>query len=146
VAAYRATGGRLYLPYALARQAEAYREAGRLAEGFDLLAEASECVRAHGLRLFEPELHRCMAELLLALQEPNPDEAAARLERAMAAARAQGAKLWELRGATCLARLWRNQGRHAEARELLPPIHGWFSEGFDTPDLREARELLETLR
>ena len=145
MAAYRATGGRLYLPYALALQAEACREAGRPAEGLDLLAEAFECARAHGLRRFEPELHRCAAELLLSLPEPDLDEAAARLGRATAAARAQGAKLCELQGATRLARLLRDQGRRAEARDLLAPVCGWFTEGLDTPDLAEGRALLEEL-
>jgi predicted ATPase len=68
------------------------------------------------------------------------------LQRSLAVARKQGARFWELRAAVSLARLWRNQGRHDEARHVLGPVYGWFTEGFDTPDLKEAKELLDRLR
>ena len=102
VAAYRATGGRL-IPALRSRPPGRGVPGGRPARRvLRPVARHQNACEAHGLHLFEPELHRCAAELLLALQEPDPDEAAARFERAMAAARAQGAELWELRGATCL--------------------------------------------
>lgn len=94
---------------------------------------------------WDADLHRLDGDLLLATGGPA-DEAAARYHRALAIAREQGARSFELRAATSLARLWRDQGKRAEARDLLAPIYGWFSEGFDTRDLLDAKALLEELR
>jgi predicted ATPase len=93
----------------------------------------------------EPELHRVHGELLLSLAKPNSGEAEACFHRAIGVGREQNAKLWELRAATSLARLWAEQGRRAEARELLAPVYGWFTEGFETRDLKDARALLDEL-
>jgi predicted ATPase len=96
-------------------------------------------------RWCEAELERLRGELLLRLPNSDPDAAKACFERAMEVARWQEAKSWELRAATSLAQLWRDQGRHAEAHDLLAPVYGWFTEGFDTADLKGARALLDEL-
>ena len=94
-----------------------------------------------GERLFEAELYRLRGELLLMFDEKDGAEMA--LEQALAIARRQHARMWELRAAVSLARLRRDQGRYAEARDIVAPIYGWFTEGFDTPDLTDARALLQ---
>jgi predicted ATPase len=94
---------------------------------------------------WEPEVHRLMGDLLLRRNPSAPDRAEASYWRAIERARSQEAKSWELRAATSLARLWRDQGKPTEARALLAPIYGWFTEGFDTADLKEAKALLEEL-
>ena len=93
----------------------------------------------------EAEIHRTAGEITLLSPAPDAAKAQAHFERALAIARAQQAKSWELRAATSLARLWRDQGKRQQARELLAPIYGWFSEGFDTRDLKEAKALLDEL-
>jgi predicted ATPase/class 3 adenylate cyclase len=145
IAAYRATGAALFLPYWLALLADARGASGRATEGVALLGEALDRSEATDERWFEAELHRLRGELLLALVEPDRPEAEICFGRALALAREQDAKMWELRAATSLARLWRDQGRRAEAHDLLVPVYGWFTEGFDTPDLQEAKALLEEL-
>ena len=97
------------------------------------------------VRLFEAELRRIEGELRLLAGAPEA-EAEACFAEALAVARRQEARSFELRAATSLARLWRDQGRRAEAHDLLAPVHGWFTEGFDTPDLRDAKALLDELR
>ena len=143
--AYRATGAALFVPYSLALLGVVHGAAGRAAEGQRLVAEALDAVNATGERWFEAELHRIEGELLRSAGWDR-GTTEARFLRAMAIAREQNAKLWELRAAISLANLWRDQGRRAEAHDLLAPIYGWFSEGFDTPDLKEARALLQELR
>jgi predicted ATPase len=96
------------------------------------------------VRWIEAELHRLGGELRLATPEPDQSEAEACFRRALAVAHEQQAKLWELRAATSLARLWQDQRRN-EAHDLLAPIYGWFTEGFDTPDLKQAKALLHEL-
>ena len=93
----------------------------------------------------EAEVHRTAGEIALMSPEPDAAKAEAYFERALAVARAQQAKSWELRAATSLARLWRDQGKRDEARDLLAPVYGWFTEGFDTLDLKEAKALLDAL-
>ena len=110
-----------------------------------LLSEALERVGQTGERWFEAELHRRSGEMVLGLPERDHLAAEACFRRAMAVAQEQSARLWELRAATSLARLWCDQGRRAEARELLAPVYGWFTEGFDTADLKDAKALLDEL-
>jgi predicted ATPase len=97
------------------------------------------------VRWFEAELHRIRGELLRTAHPGATAEAEADFHRAITVARRQDAKLWELRAATSLARLWRDRGKRDEARALVAPVYGWFTEGFDTPDLKEAKALLDEL-
>jgi predicted ATPase len=142
--AYRATGAALFVPYFLALLGTTHGTAGRAAEGVRLLAEALHAGRTTGERWFEAEVRRLTGELL---RSAGGDRAAAEacFLHAVTTAQEQGARLWELRATTSLARLRRDQGRRAEAHDLLARIHGWFSEGFDTPDLKEAGALLDEL-
>ena len=94
---------------------------------------------------FEAEIHRVAGEIALMSPEPDAAKAEAYFERALAVARKQQAKSWELRAAMSMARLWRDQGKRQEARDLLAPVYGWFTEGFDTLDLKEAKALLDSL-
>ena len=142
-AAYRATGAELWMPHHLGLMASACEIAGQVEEAVILLDEALHIVKRTGERWFEAELNRQKGQLLL---RQGYFEAAEELYRkALSIAREQEAKLWELRAAMGLARLVRDQGRSAEARDLLGPVYGWFTEGFDTPDLKEAKALLEEL-
>jgi predicted ATPase len=143
VAAYRTTGSELWVPHFLALAADVHARAGRATEGLGLLDEALARVEATGERWVEAELHRLRGELLRSSAER--DRAEACFHRALAVAREQGARMWELRAATSLARLQRDQGRRDDARTLLAPIYGWFTEGFDTADLKDAKALLEEL-
>ena len=112
------------------------------------LAEAREFVETTGERVCEPELYRLKGELTLQSQAVGQkytveEEAEACFHKAIEVARHQQAKSWELRAATSLARLWQQQGKQAEARELLAPVYNWFTEGFDTADLKDAKVLLD---
>ncbi len=133
----------IFRPLHLGHLAAAYAQLGRVEVGLGLLNKAIETVERTNERFFEAELHRLRGALLL--EHGNTREGEIELRRGLAIARRQQARLWELRGATSLARLWRDQSKHAEARELLAPIYGWFTEGFDTPDLQEAKALLTAL-
>ena len=118
---------------------------GQAEEGLRLLAEALAHVDHTGERYYEAEVYRLKGELLLRQAVPDAPQAEACFQQALAVARRQQAKSWELRAAMSLSRLWQQQGKRAEARELLAPIYSWFTEGFDTPDLQEAKALLEEL-
>ena len=146
LADYGATGAEMWSPYFRGLFAEVQGRAGRAAVSLDLASEAVDQAGRTEAHWIEAELHRLRGELLLALPEPERREAEACFLRALAVARDRGARLWELRAATSLARLWRDQGRRGEARQPLARAYGWFTEGFDTPDLREARALLDELR
>jgi predicted ATPase len=142
-AAYRATGAVVVMPHYMALLAGAYEVAGQIEEATTLLDNDLQLVEKTGERWCAAELHRRKGELLL---RQGQSEAAEELYRqALSIAREQEAKLWELRVAVSLARLHRVQGRRAEARDLLAPVYGWFTEGFDTPDLKEAKTLLDEL-
>jgi class 3 adenylate cyclase/predicted ATPase len=141
--AHRATGTELWAPYHLALLARASKIAGRTEESLTLLDDALQIIERTGERLLEAELLRHKGRLLL--RQGHSDAAEELYRKALSIAREQEAKLWELRAAVSLARLRRDQGRPAEARDLLAPIYGWFTEGFDTPDLKEAKALLEYL-
>jgi predicted ATPase len=109
------------------------------------IGEAMRAVETTKETWCEAEIHRTAGEITLISPAPNAAKAEAHFERAIAIAREQKAKSWELRVATSMARLWRDQGRRNEARDLLAPIYGWFTEGFDALDLKEAKALLEEL-
>jgi predicted ATPase len=145
LAGWRATGAELVQPYFLALLAEAYEKAGQAEEGLLVLAEALALVRTSGERRKEAELYRLKGELLLARSPEHHPQAEACFHQALALARRQQTKSLELRAAMRLSRLWQQQGKRGEARELLAPIYGWFIEGFDTADLQEAKVLLEEL-
>jgi predicted ATPase len=142
LAIYRATGAKL-VSAILLMIAEAYVIARNPREGLDQLAEAAALIETTHERWAKAEMHRLRGMLLLSMHEHAAAEDSYR--QALAVARRQSAKLWELRAATSLARLWRDQGQHTEARDLLAPVYGWFTEGFDTPILQEAKTLLEKL-
>jgi predicted ATPase len=107
------------------------------------LVEAELSTKVRSERAYETELHRTRGELLMSIR--NFEGAEASFREAIAVARRQNAKLWELRAAMSMARLWRDQGKRSEARELLAPVFGWFTEGFETHDLKEAKALLAEL-
>jgi predicted ATPase/DNA-binding winged helix-turn-helix (wHTH) protein/class 3 adenylate cyclase len=142
LAAHRATGSELLRPYFLALLTEAYRSAGQAEAGLTVLAEALHLVDATGEHWYEAELYRLNGELLLETSTERQAEAALRLQQALDIARHQQAKSLELRAAMSLARLWRQQGKSDAAQQLLAGSYGWFTEGFDTADLQEAKGLL----
>jgi predicted ATPase len=135
LAALQTTGGEVRRPLLLALLAEAYGGIGQIEEGLHVLAEALAAVEHTGGRFYEAELHRLTGELLRARTAEPDTEAETCFQQALAIARRQEAKSLELRAATSLSRLWQQQGKRDEARELLAPIYGWFTEGFDTADL-----------
>jgi predicted ATPase len=142
-AAYRATGAELWMPHYIALLAMACEVVGQIEEAVTLLDEALQIVERTGERWFAAELNRHKGQLLL---RQGQAEAAEQLYRkALSIAREQAAKLWELRAAASLTRLRRDQRRRVEARDLLAPVYGWFTEGFDTPDLKDAKALMEEL-
>jgi predicted ATPase len=143
LAAYRATGAEAFVPYQIALLAKACEIAGQIEEAADLLDDALQTIERTGERWLEAELHRHKGELVL--RDGQPDAAEELFRKALSIAEEQEAKLWELRAAVSLARLRRDQGRRREARELLAPVYDWFTEGFDTPDLKEAKALLVEL-
>jgi predicted ATPase len=145
LAAWRATGTELIRPYFLGLLAEAYRKGGQAAEGLGALDEALALVQQHQETFCEAELYRLKGEVLRSLAAGHAAEAEACFHQALDTARRQSARSWELRAATSLARLWQQQGKRAEACALLAPIYHWFTEGFDTADLQEAKALLEEL-
>jgi adenylate cyclase len=136
----RAVGTRINFPTYYCALAQAQAALGQQEEALATLDEALALVEETEERFWEPEVRRLRAETLGALG--NEAGAEASFLKAIEVARGQGARSWELRAATGLARLWMRQGKDEQARELLAPIYGWFTEGFDTPDLVEARELL----
>jgi predicted ATPase len=143
---YRATGAEIQRPYYLALLAEAYGIMGQSETGLVSLAEALVHADKTGERWYEPELHRLQGELLLQCSSDNQAEAEHCFQQAITVAQNQQAKSFELRAATSLARLWQQQGKRQEAYDVLAPIYGWFTEGFDTADLQEAKALLEALQ
>jgi len=142
---YRATGAGFQLPHLLTSLIEAYNNMERPEEGLTVLAEAQALVEKTGERYYEAELQRLKGELLLAQSPHDPAEAEACFHNALEIARRQQAKSLELRTAMSLARLWQRQGKESDARQLLSEVFAWFTEGFDTADLRDARTLLNEL-
>ncbi len=145
IAAWRSTGSTLLVPSYLKHLAKANAELGNLDEAWRGIDEAMAAMEATGERLFEADIHRTAGEIALMSLEPDAAKAEAYFERALAVARQQQAKSWKLRAAMSMALLWRDQKKPQQARELLAPVYGWFTEGFDTLDLREAKALLDEL-
>jgi predicted ATPase len=153
LAALRDMGLELLLPEFFSFLADAYGKAGQIEEGLRLVAEALMMVERTGERKFEAELHRLKGELLLSQVEAKAEtemgmryqDAEKCFQRALEVARRQSAKSWELRAAMSLSCLWQRQGKKEKARKLLQEIYGWFTEGFDTADLMEAKALLDAL-
>jgi adenylate cyclase len=143
--ASRATGAGLLAHYWLLLLAGVHRRFGQVQEGLAVTAEALAEVTRTGERFWEAELHRLRGLLLLDADAANQAEVEACFQRAIEIARAQKAKSLELRAATSLATLWRDQGKRAEAVDLLAPVYAWFTEGFETADLKEAKALIDQL-
>jgi class 3 adenylate cyclase/predicted ATPase len=145
IAAWRATGSTLWLPLYLSQLASAYADLGQFREAWRCIGEAISTIATTKERWFEAEANRVAGEVLLRFPEPDAAKAQAYFEHALDVARKQQAKSWELRASMSLARLWRDQSKVQQARELLAPAYGWFTEGFDTRDLQEAKALLQEL-
>jgi predicted ATPase len=144
-AAWRATGARVAWPWWLALLAEACGRVGQLDEGLRALEEALAAVQRNEEGHYKAEVYRLKGELLLQAVPAHQEAAEEHFQQALAVARRRQAKSWELRAAMSLSRLWQRQGKRQEAYALLAPIYGWFTEGFDTADLQEAKALLEEL-
>jgi predicted ATPase len=145
IAAWRATGGAVIVPYLCTLLADVCDHLGYPEDSLQALAEAHTLVEQHEERWWAAEVCRLRGVLLLRQPVPPQAEAEACFQRALDVARLQEAKSLELRAAMSLSRLWQQQGKRAEAYELLAPVYGWFTEGFDTADLQEAKALLEEL-
>jgi class 3 adenylate cyclase len=145
ITAWRSTGATMLVPFFLSYLARAHAQLGKFDDAWRCIGEAMAAVEATREKLWEADINRTAGEIALQSPEPNTAKAEACFERALSVARRQQAKSWELRAATSLARLWRDQGKAQQARELLAPVYGWFTEGFDTSDLKEAKALLEAL-
>jgi predicted ATPase len=145
ITASRSAGANLRMPWNFSCLARAYAGAGQVDEAMRAIGEAMTVMRATKETWQESDLHRIAGDLALLSEEPDHAEAQAHYDRALVVARRQKAKSWELRAAVSLSRLWRDQGKHRQARDLLAPILDWFTEGLDTPDYREARTLLREL-
>jgi class 3 adenylate cyclase/predicted ATPase len=136
---------KLFLPWQLSNLAWAHGTLGHQDETWRCIGEAMTAIATTKQRWCEAEIHRVAGEIALMPAEPDAVKAEACFERALSVAQAQEAKSWELRAATSMARLWRDQGKPQQARKLLTPIYIWFTEGFETRDLKEAKSLLEEL-
>jgi len=143
--ALRSIGTLHTLSINLAGLAEAYARCGNVNDGLATVEEVFAMTRADGEKFCLPEIHRIKGELLLARSANDRDAAEAAFGEALSVARALQAKVLELRAAMSMARLWRDQDKRNEARDLLAPVYGWFTEGFDTLDLKEAKALLDEL-
>jgi predicted ATPase/class 3 adenylate cyclase len=144
IAAYRSTGSRAWIPWWLS-MSRAYAELDQFTDAWRCIDEAMAAVETTEEKWCEAEMHRIAGEIALRSPQHDSAKAEAYFERALAVARQQRAKSWELRAATSMARLWRDQGKQQQAQDLLAPVYGWFTEGFDTLDLKEAKALLDEL-
>ena len=133
------------MPWYSSYSAIAYAELGQFDDAKRCIGEAIAATETTKQLLFEAEINRVAGEIALMSPEPDAAKSEAYFERALAVARQQQAKSWELRAAMSMARLWRDEGKRDEARDLLAPVYGWFTEGFDTLDLKEAKALLTGL-
>jgi tetratricopeptide (TPR) repeat protein len=145
IAASRSTGGTLWTPFRLQYLARAHAELGQFEEARHCIDEAMNAVDTSKEKWSEAEILRVAGDIALKFPEPDATKAQAYFQRALLVAREQQAKSWELRAATSLARLWRDQSKRQEAHDFLAPVYSWFAEGFDTVDLKEAKALLDEL-
>ena len=145
MAAWRSTGTTLLRPFYLSQLAMAYANLGQFEDAWRCMGEATTMIELAKERIWEAEVYRAAGEIALKSPEPDAVKAEAYFDRALRVARQQQAKSWELRAAVSMARFWRDQGKPQQARELLAPAYNWFTEGFDTRDLKEANALLEEL-
>jgi len=139
------SGAEHHRPYYLSLLAESYRTTGQIEEVLRALTQALALVDKSGGNWYEADIHRLKGELLLQQSSDNHPEAESCFQQAINVACSQQAKSLELRAATSLARLWQQQGKRQEAHALLAPVYNWFTEGFDTADLKDAKALLDTL-
>ena len=142
---WRSTGATQLAPLHLSHLAKAHADLGQFDDALRCVGDAMNHAKSTKETWHDAEVHRVAGEIALMLPKADTAKAEAYFERALAVARQQQAKSWELRAAMSLARLWRDQGKVQQARELLAPVYGWFTEGFETPDLKEAKALLEEL-
>ena len=145
IAPFRSTGATWNIPTYLLFLASAHAELGNISNAHSCIGDAFTAITATGETWFEAEAHRMAGEIEAKSGKPESAKIEAYFASALAIARQQQAKSWELRAAMSMARLWRDQGKLQQARELLAPVYGWFTEGFDTLDLKEAKALLDTL-
>ena len=145
IAACRSTGASFFAPLSLSYVAKAYAELGQFDDAWRCIGEAKSAVETTGERWCEAEVYHVKGEIALMSPKQDVPQAETHFQRALAVSRQQQAKSWELRAAMSLARLWRDQGKPQQARELLAPVYEWFTEGFDTRDLKEAKALLHEL-
>ena len=140
---WRSTGAELFVPYFLSLKAEAYSDLDQIEAGLDALGEDLEITQRTGEVLWNAEIHRRTGALLLRKASPDVPRAESCFQKALLVARRQQAKSFELRAAINLAQLWRDQGKPIDARDLLESVYNWFTEGFDTADLKYAKALLD---
>ena len=145
MATWSGTGATVWLPWYRAYLAKAHAELGQFTDAWSNVGDAMTAIQKTGESWWEADVNRLAGEIALKSPEGDVSKAERYYERALFVARQQQAKSWELRAAMSLARLWRDHGKVQEARELLAPVYGWFTEGFDTRDLKEAKALLEEL-
>jgi predicted ATPase len=145
IASYRSTGATALLTVFLSYLGRAYADLGQFDEAWRCIDEASSIIKTAEEKIWEAEVNRISGEITMLSRPLDATKAEQHLTDALAVARRQQAKSWELRAAMSMARLWRDQGKVQQARELLAPIYGWFTEGFDTRDLKDAKALLEEL-
>jgi predicted ATPase len=141
--AEKATGATLWIPWFASSLASAYAELGKFDDAWRWIGEAVSAAEITKEKWYEAEVNRIAGEIARKSTNSNAAKSEAYFQRALAVARQQQAKSWELRAAMSLARLWRDQGKVQQAHELLAPVYRWFTEGFDTRDLKEAKALLE---
>jgi predicted ATPase len=145
VTAWRATGATCWTPLHMSFLAHAHARLGQFDEARRRIDEAMAASKASGECWCDADIHRLAGDIVLLSSDRDAAKAEAHFERALAIARKQQAKSFELRAAMSMARLWRDQGKRAEARDLLAPVYAWFTQGFNTPDLQEAKALLDEL-
>jgi class 3 adenylate cyclase/tetratricopeptide (TPR) repeat protein len=145
ITAWRRSGTTLWMPFYLCHLANIYAKISQFDDAWLRIREAMTLIETTKEMWFQPEVNRIVGEIAIKSPQPHRAKAKAYFERALAIARKQQAKSWELRAAMSMARLWRDQGKRDEARDLLAPVYGWFTEGLDTLDLKEAKALLDEL-